>query len=452
MAKAESKLLASDKQGLKLLLLSFIVGIGAGISGTLFRWILSKIEDVRQLYLDQTHPHDWSRWLILAGILIIAIGVAIFLVRRFAPEASGSGIQEIEGALDDLRPMRWKRVIPIKFISSILSLGSGLLLGREGPTIQLGANIGKMVKDLGKQPDEQNNPLISTGASAGLASAFNAPLSGIIFVIEEMNEHFRFNFYSVASIMIGAGTADCIVRFFLGDAPALAMKIFSFQDMNWIWLFALLGIVLSVVGWLFNKFVVKCLDYFRSTKISIVWVVIFLGVMVCFLGYLSPDLIGSGYDTIYWVLKQSYSLKFLLILLAIRFVFTIISYGSGAPGGIFTPLLTIGVLTGMLFGFSIKMLLPGFAEDPTIFAVAGMAGIFASTVRAPITGVMLLIEMTSNYQLILPLILTTLFASAVTTMLGNRPIYTILLERTLNEAKMAKEPNRLGLNELNNQK
>ena len=107
--------------------------------------------------------------------------------------------------------MRWKRVLPIKFIASLFSLGSGLLLGREGPTIQLGGNIGKMIKDIFRQPDIENNPLVSAGAAAGLASAFNAPLAGIIFVIEEMHGHFRFNFYSVAAIMIGSSTDSTVL-------------------------------------------------------------------------------------------------------------------------------------------------------------------------------------------------------------------------------------------------
>ena len=116
---------------------------------------------------------------------ITGISIALYLVRKFAPEASGSGVQEIEGALDGLRPMRWKRVLPIKFIASLFSLGSGLLLGREGPTIQLGENIGDMIKDTFGKSDIESKSLMSTGAAAGLASAFNAPFVGIIFVIEE---------------------------------------------------------------------------------------------------------------------------------------------------------------------------------------------------------------------------------------------------------------------------
>ena len=187
---------------------------------------------------------------------VIGISVALFIVKKFAPEASGSGVQEIEGALDGIRPMRWKRVLPIKFIASLFSLGSGLLLGREGPTIQIGGNIGRMIKDIFRQPDIENNPLVSAGAAAGLASAFNAPLAGIIFVIEEMHGHFRFNFYSVAAIMIGSSTADIVARALVGTNPVIRMTVYSSPDLSGLWLFIILGLIISVVGYLFNNLLI----------------------------------------------------------------------------------------------------------------------------------------------------------------------------------------------------
>jgi CIC family chloride channel protein len=323
----------------------------------------------------------------------------------------------------------------LKFISSIFSLGSGMLLGREGPTIQMGAHVGQMVKDWFEESDEKNNALISTGASAGLAGAFNAPLSGVIFVMEEMNEHFKFNFFSVAAIMIGAGTADSVVRLLLGNKPVIMMHVFSFENLNWIWLFAVLGVLLSFVGYFFNHFVIKSLDLFKKFKFHFVGIAVLLGATITAFSFYSMDFVGAGYETIYKILTHSFTLKMMAYLLLVRFILTLVSYGSGVPGGIFAPLLTLGVISGMVFGVAAKMIFPEAVDDPAIFAVAGMAGIFAATVRAPITGVVLAIELTSNFALILPLILTALVASVLTTLIGNKPIYTELLKRVLQQKK-----------------
>ena len=214
----------ANTENYRLLILAFGIGSIVGLLGSLLRLTLDYLDNYRKAL--QASAHSGSILHIGSIILgtVCAIALSLYLIKKYAPEAAGSGIQEIEGALDGVRPMRWQRVIPIKFIASILSLGSGLLLGREGPTIQIGANVGRMVKDLTKQPDVEDNSLISAGASAGLATAFNAPLSGIVFVIEEMHEHFKFTFFSVATLMIGVGTADFVSRLILGANPVFMLQ------------------------------------------------------------------------------------------------------------------------------------------------------------------------------------------------------------------------------------
>lgn len=328
--------------------------------------------------------------------------------------------------------MRWKRILPIKFIASLFSLGSGLLLGREGPTIQIGANVGKMVKDIFRQPDNKTNPLVSSGAAAGLACAFNAPFAGIIFVIEEMHGHFRYTFYSVAAIMVASGTSDFVVRALVGADPVIKMTIFPRPEMSAIWLFIVLGLLFSLIGYSFNKLLIIVLDFFSNlSRIAFIFSGILAGIVIVVIGAYFPEMIGGGYRTIGQVLDQSFTLTVLLVLFAGRMLMSIFSYGTGVPGGIFAPMLAIGVVFGMLFGGVVQYFFPDLVSHPGIFAVAGMAGIFASTVRAPLTGLVLAVEMTANYELILPLIITTVTASVVTAQLGNEPIYTTLLKRTL---------------------
>lgn len=429
-----------DIKKFRLLIYAFVVGIVAGGVGSVFRLALNKIEVFRDsLFSDAGHSGLIS-WLWPFLFAVIGIGVAIYLVRKFAPEAAGSGVHEIEGALDGLRPVRWKRVLPVKFIASLFSLGSGLLLGREGPTIQLGANIGRMVKDIFKQPDFVNNPLVSVGAASGLSSAFNAPFAGIIFVIEEMHGHFKFNFYSIAAVMIGSGTADFVVRAVIGPNPAIPMSVLSSPNLSGIWLFIILGLLFGIVGHLYNKLLTLSLDLFsRSLKMPIIFVAILVGLVITTTGIFYPDMIGGGYDTISAVINRSFALYFLIILFVVRMLLSVFSYSTGAPGGIFAPLLTLGVILGMLFGSVMQYHFPELISHPEIFAVAGMAGIFASTVRAPLTGLVLAVEMTSNFELILPLIATTVTATAFTALLGNKPIYTTLLKRTLTNSKPSKK-------------
>ena len=425
-----------NNKNFKLLFYALLIGIIVGLVGAIFRIILSYIEVFRVNLYENAGNSDFMSWLWPILFAITGISIALYLVRKFAPEASGSGVQEIEGALDGLRPMRWKRVLPIKFIASLFSLGSGLLLGREGPTIQLGANIGKMIKDTLGKSDIESNSLISTGAAAGLASAFNAPFAGIIFVIEEMHGQFKFNFYSVAAIMIGAGTADFIVRVLVNSEPVIEIMIFPSPNIFGLWIFIVLGLLCSIIGYVYNKLLVKSLDLFKfSFKIPIIYTGITVGLIIAVIGMFFPNLIGGGYDIITKGVGNSFTLSFLLFLFIARLFLSIFSYSTGVPGGIFLPMLTLGVIFGMLFGTSMQHYFPDLISHPGVYAIAGMAGIFSATVRAPLTGLVLAIEMTSNYELILPLIVTTVIASVFTALFGNEPIYTTLLKRTLENLK-----------------
>jgi len=433
--KSDQRFVDADTKNLKLIFYAFIIGIIAGLIGSAFRIILGYISDFRDTLYLGAGTNGITSWLWPLLFAIIGITVSIFLVKKFAPEASGSGVQEIEGALDGLRPLRWKRVIPVKFFASLFSLGSGLLLGREGPTIQLGASVGKMVKDVFKQHDDKTNPLVSSGAAAGLACAFNAPFAGIIFVIEEMHGHFRYSFYSIAAIMVASGTADFVVRILVGASPVIQMTVFEIPNLSGIWMFIMLGGLLSIIGYVFNKLLIIVLDLFKNvSKKGIILTGIIGGIVIVGVGVMFPEMIGGGYTTIAQVLDHSFTIYVLIIIFVGRMILTIFSYGTGVPGGIFAPMIALGVVFGMLFGLVMEHFFPGVVTHPGVFAVAGMAGIFASTVRAPLTGLVLAVEMTSNYELILPLIITTVTASVLTAQLGNEPIYTTLLKRTLANA------------------
>ncbi|RTL56815.1 MAG: H(+)/Cl(-) exchange transporter ClcA [Sphingobacteriales bacterium] len=422
-----------NKQQFNLLFFSLVIGLITGITSAVFRLLLAHIDEVRNLLFTKAVLKGGVYFVYVISFSIFSVLVSLFLVKRFAKEAAGSGVQIIEGALDNLLKIRWKKIFPVKLIGSIFSLGSGFLLGREGPTIQIGAGIGKMIKDIFKLEPGHENPLISAGAAAGLASAFNAPLSGILFVIEEMHEHFKYSFNSVASIMIATGTADFVVRSLIGADPVIGIYIYKMPPLNMYWIFVILGLFLSFIGFAFNYLLIQSLNIVQALKGYAPYLyAISIGVIIIIVGFLNPDFIGGGYGTIHLVLDHTFNITFLLLLFSGRFLLTILSYSTGLPGGIFAPLLAIGVVTGTLFGHLLQHTMPILQISVGVFAVAGMAGIFSATIKAPLTGIMLAVEMTSDFQMVLPLIFTCFIASTMTTILGNQPVYSILLKRVLN--------------------
>lgn len=433
------RFIEAEKKNSPILFWAFLVGSLSGLVGAVFRIFLVDLTIWRESFGHLTKGYTGLTWVLPTLISALMVYLSLLLVRRFAPETGGSGVHEIEGALDELRPVRWKRVLPVKFLGGLLSLGGGMVLGREGPTIQMGGNVGKMVGDLFKVPKDEVHVLIVAGAGAGLSAAFNAPLAGILFVIEEMRPQFKFTFLSFQSVMIASAMSDIVLRCLLGQGPDVELPLFPTPRLSTLWMFIIFGGIFGLFGFLFNKLVVMSLDLFsgmRGWSYSLIG--IYMGAIIGFLGWISPNLIGDGTELITRLAESSFPLTTILILFIARFGTTIFSYGSGAPGGIFAPMLALGTLFGLWSGHIVHGWFPSLIIHPGIFAVAGMGALFSATVRAPLTGIALAVEITSNYSQILPLILTCISATVVAQGLGGKPIYTVLLDRTLNLEKNQK--------------
>lgn len=434
-------ILSRDKTPVSILLLSTVVGLFAGLIGTFFeigvRWVSESRTDWLKQELNSMLPLWLAAILVSAGLAFIGY----YLVNRFAPEAAGSGIPEIEGAMDDIRPVRWWRVLPVKFFGGLGALGSGMVLGREGPTVQMGGNVGRMVSDIFrlKDPDGRHS-LLACGAAGGLAAAFNAPLAGIMFVVEEMRPHFRYNLLSIKAVIISSVVATIVFRSISGQDAVITMPQYTAPDLNTLWLFLVLGLIFGMFGVVFNRLVTFSQDMFvkihrNEKKRYLITGTIIGGAFGLLLLYL-PELTGGGIELIPGATNGDYSVSLLFILFLARVATTLICFGSGAPGGIFAPMLALGTLFGTFYGQMALNIDPSLNIEPGMFAIAGMGALFAATVRAPITGILLVIEMTNNYHLILPLIITTLGATIVAQLLGGQPIYTQLLHRTLKNAKL----------------
>ncbi|MFT6986303.1 MAG: CIC family chloride channel protein [Psychromonas sp.] len=423
------------KSSALLMWLSVIIGTLAGGAAALFDQGIIWISEMRLLLIATYSDSEIPLWLVAIPISSAMAGLAFYITHRFAPEAGGSGIPEIEGAMEGMRPVRWKRVLPVKFVGGLLALGSGMALGREGPSVQLGANIGRMISDVFKVDKLDAQALLAAGAAGGLAAAFNAPLAGIMFVIEEMRSQFNYSLSSTKSVFLSAVMATIVMRLLSGQQAVVEVTHYSHPDLMSLWLYLLLGFCFGVIGILFNKMVLATLDMYlfihKNQRWRFVAIGLFLGAGFGALSVLAPELAFSGLDLIPEVSGGHFLAGTLMVIFLFRVLTSLLSFSSGAPGGVFAPTLALGTLFGMLFGLAAHALFPEIVTEAGTFAIAGMGGLFAATVRAPITGILLVIEMTSNYEMILPLIVTCLGATMVAQSLGGRPIYTQLLERTM---------------------
>lgn len=430
------RLIGQDRMPLMILLMAAIVGTLAGLVGVAFEKSVNWVLQHRIGMLAQVADSAWLVWPLafISSALLAMVGY--FLVRRFAPEAGGSGIPEIEGALEDLRPVRWWRVIPVKFIGGMGTLGAGMVLGREGPTVQLGGNIGRMVTDIFRMKSaEARHSLLATGAAAGLSAAFNAPLAGILFIIEEMRTQFRYNLISIKAVFIGVIMSSIVFRIFNTEITVIQVGKLADAPVNTLWLYLILGMIFGIVGVVFNRLVIGAQDMFQRIHGGNIkkWVLIggLIGGLCGVLGLIQQAASGGGFSLIPIAAMGNYTIGMLLFLFVARVITTLLCFSSGAPGGIFAPMLALGTLLGTAFGTACAAWFPAYHLDMGTFAIAGMGALLAASLRAPLTAIVLVLEMTDNYQLILPMIITCLGATLLAQFLGGKPLYSVILARTL---------------------
>lgn len=416
---------------LRVYVVAMVLGLLTGVVGSFFQLAIRMVDKGLLVVMSMVSQHATAS-LISASLSMIMVLLAWFLVQNMAPEAAGSGIQEIEGALLHQRPMVWRRLLPVKFIGGVLAISAKLVVGREGPTIQMGGNLGAMLAEHLALKRRRSDALVAAGSAAGLAVAFNAPLAGVLFVVEEMRNTFDFNFTQFKMVAICCVMATITMQSMLGDNPALQMTISLSPSLNALGWFFLFGIVAGYVGLLFNLVLMHHLYLTdQLAKIPRIIYVAMVGALAGFFALYYPAITGGGYDIIEQCLMLSPSQGVLLALFLLRFMATMLSYTIGVPGGIFAPMLALGTLLGLVFFYGCHALCPSMELTPGMFAVAGMGALFAAIIRSPLTGIVLVVEMTQNYSLILPLMVSCLVSTTVVQLANNPPIYTQLLRRTL---------------------
>jgi CIC family chloride channel protein len=406
---------------------AIVVGIVAGLIASAFRLSLDQAERFRENLL--THFSKWPALAVAIGIGTTAGGLGLWLVRKFAPEAAGSGIPHLQSVLLGEKELRWKRLLPIKFLAGVISIGGGLALGREGPTVQMGGAAGLMTSSWFKIKSGfgEKKALISAGSGAGLAAAFNAPLAGVIFVLEELQGNFTPVVFVAA--FLASVSADIVARLLAGDAPVFHLREIPVMQVQELPLALLLGVVAGFAGIVFNRSLLGSLNCFeRLTRSK--WIPgAIAGALVGYAGWLVPGLAGGGGRLADQAIAGNFALTALPAFLLARFALTMTSYGSGSAGGIFAPMLVVGALGGLLFGQVTEALYPALLAHPETFALLGMGALFTAVVRAPLTGIVLMVEMTGQYEFMLPLLVSCLSAYGIAEWLKAPPIYDALRHR-----------------------
>lgn len=415
---------------LRLFLESILTGVVAGGVGVAFRLALNQADAWRnELFSWAEGAAAWAR---LGVLLILAcLGALAGWLTRFAPEAAGSGIPHVEAVLLEQRRLIWRRLLPVKFLGGVCAIGAGLSLGREGPTVQLGAATGQAMARLLKRPNVEERYLITCGAGAGLAAAFNAPLAGVLFVLEELRRNFSpYVFLSALAASVAAGT---VAEQLLGLKPLLPLTDVVHLPLRVLPLFILLGVLTGVLGVVFNAALRLTLNLYAGLRAIPRWLHPALAaVLVGLTGYyLTPLVLGGGHALVERVLAGEIALRMIPLLLVAKFVLTMVSYGSGVPGGIFLPMLAIGSLLGSALGQLTATSFPALPGLTTTLVAAGMASYFTAIVRAPITGIVLLLELTGTYTNMLFFLAACLTAYLVAEGLKSLPVYEMLLERDL---------------------
>ncbi len=415
-------------QGAVLVLLggAAVVGAVTGLVGTGFLFLLKAGDGLRGRltgFLAEWPP--LLGWLTLSCIVAVAAAVAAWAVERFAPNARGSGVPDVENVLRGKTSPHHARVLPVKFVFGWLALSAGLLLGREGPLVQIGAVIGEKTGRFFPRLRGAWKPLMAAGAGAGLATAFNAPVGGTVFILEEV-----FRKVTPLTFLLAATAAS--VSVFLQRAvfhmpQDYAVPAIPAVPPASVWVFFLFGLTVGFLGLLYNRLLIGFLDLSEKLRrMPVPAKAAVIGFVVGTTGWFAPGWIGGGDDLTQTILAGHPGFALLLGISLLRFFLGPLSYAAGTPGGLFAPVVAMGALVGTASGIVHHAWLPELVPFPLAFTVAGMAAFFTATIRAPLTGIVICLEMTGCYSLFFPMLATCLGAYLIPTLLKSVPIYDAL--------------------------
>jgi CIC family chloride channel protein len=401
------------------LLLAVLIGIASGLSVVCFRICI----DFLHLKLLGSGLQPSVPRIFLAPMLT---GLVIaFLVIKFFPRARGSGVNQTKAALyiyDGYIPMP---TVIGKFITSALAIGSGQSLGPEDPSLQIGAGLASALGRRLKLSREKLRLIAPVGAAAGLAAAFNAPITAVLFVIEEVIG--RWTAGILGAVVLSAISSAVVERWFLGDEPLFRVPAYHLEHVGELGAYASLGVIGGFASLIFVKYIAYLRPRLRAMP---PWTQYFqpaaAGLLIGLIGIKFPQVMGAGYSYIDQAMHEQYTWQILALLGALKIVTTGLSFTSGTPGGLFAPTLFMGAMIGGAVGMAEHQIVPHLAIPVGSYALVGMGTLFAGILRAPMTSVFMILEVSGNYSIIVPVILSNAIAYFISRTFQPTPIFDLL--------------------------
>jgi CIC family chloride channel protein len=370
------------------------------------------------------YPVGGAPWRRLLFPVVGSLGIG-YLLSRYFPNARGSGVPQTKAALFARDGRITLRTVLGKFFCTSVTLASGIPLGREGPSVQVGAGIGSVLGRALGLSTEQVKKLIPVGAAAAIAAAFNTPLAAVLFSLEEIMGDLHAPV--MGAVVLASATAWMVLRVFLGDHPLFKVPQYQLVHPAEFAIYAVLGVAGGGVSALFTKLLLGMRARFlRFPKTTIWFQPVAGGLLVGLIGWFVPQVLGVGYGYVGDALNGSMAFKMMLLLVVLKLLTVTTSYASGNAGGIFGPALFIGAMLGGVIGTVAHHFFPDYTANPGAYALVGMGAAFAGIVRAPMTSVLMIFEMTQDYAVIVPLMIANMVSLFVASRLQEQPIYEAL--------------------------
>jgi CIC family chloride channel protein len=411
-----------------MIIVAVVVGLLGGLGGVGIRFMIKLFNEI--------FWGDWNASLeyiiglpFYVKILAPAIGGLFVgaIVYFVANEAKGHGVPEVMEAIALRNGIIRTRVVIAKLFASAICIGSGGSTGREGPVIQIGSSLGSMIGQFLKVNPQRMKIFVACGAAAGIAAAFNAPVAGALFSVEIILGDFGVAHFT--PIVIASVMATVVSRLFLGDFPAFEVPKYNLVSPIELIPYAILGILAGLVALLFINTLYKLEDYFDDMKMNQITKTALGGLLVGLIGVFVPHIYGVGYNSMNLALLGQLPWFIMFALVFAKLIATSLSLGSGGSGGIFAPSLFLGTMTGGFFGALVHQIIPQYSASSGAYSLVGMGAVVAGATHAPITAILIIFELTNDYAIILPLMISSIIATVLTTKLKKESIYTLKLIR-----------------------
>jgi CIC family chloride channel protein len=348
-----------------------------------------------------------------------------YLLYRYFPNARGSGVPQTKAALFARDGRITLRTVLGKFFCTSVTLASGIPLGREGPSVQVGAGIGSVLGRALGLSTEQTKRLIPVGAAAAIAAAFNTPLAAVVFSLEEVMGDL--NAPIMGGVVLASATAWMVLRVLLGDQPLFTVPRYQLVSAGEFAAYAVLGVAGGVVSAVFTRLLLVMRARFLRFPVKTAWFQpVAGGLLVGVVGWFVPQVMGVGYGYVGDALNGRMAFRLMLLLLVLKLITVTVSYASGNAGGIFGPSLFLGAMTGGAVGTVAHHFFPAHTASAGAYALVGMGAVFAGVVRTPMTSVLMIFETTQDYAVIVPLMTANLVSLFVASLLQHEPIYEAL--------------------------